>query len=154
MPLNPHASVGHNINEFKTGSTYAHTEDKFGKDRADKQAQAVALHTHDKGEDHKAAISKMHPEHVHKLVKAAHEGKFGPEAQQMAQSAQQGAGDGQQPPQDGSQPPQDQQQEQQRGRTLGSQHIFGRKPAYQPGQSDDDQDDQQPQMGAANIFGR
>lgn len=40
-------------------------------------------------EDHKAAVAKMHPEHVHHLVKAAHDGKFGPEAQRMAQSAMQ-----------------------------------------------------------------
>lgn len=37
--------------------------------------------------DHKAAVAKMHPEHVHKLVKAAHEGKFGPEAQKAAHAA-------------------------------------------------------------------
>lgn len=40
--------------------------------------------------DHKAAIAKMHPEHVHKLVQMAHEGKMGPEAQGMAQKAMQG----------------------------------------------------------------
>lgn len=46
------------------------------------------------GEDHKAAIAKMHPEHVHKLVKAAHEGKFGHEAQGMAQQAMQAPAQG------------------------------------------------------------
>lgn len=39
--------------------------------------------------DHKAAISKMHPAHVHKLVQDAHAGKFGPQAQQVAQQAMQ-----------------------------------------------------------------
>lgn len=46
------------------------------------------------GEDHKAAVSKMHPAHVHKLVTEAHAGKYGPQAQQAAQMAvqpQQGA---------------------------------------------------------------
>lgn len=44
-------------------------------------------------EDHKAAVSKMNPEHVHKLVKDAHAGKYGPQAQQAAQSAMQPQGD-------------------------------------------------------------
>ena len=39
--------------------------------------------------DHKAAVAKMHPEHVHKLVQDAHAGKYGPQAQQAAQSAMQ-----------------------------------------------------------------
>lgn len=37
--------------------------------------------------DPKEAVAKMHPEHVHKLVKAASEGKFGPEAKATAQKA-------------------------------------------------------------------
>ena len=37
--------------------------------------------------DHKAAVAKMHPEHVHKLVMDAHAGKYGPQAQQVAQQA-------------------------------------------------------------------
>jgi len=41
------------------------------------------------GMDHKAAVAKMHPEHVHKLVQDAHAGKYGPQAQQAAQSAMQ-----------------------------------------------------------------
>lgn len=41
--------------------------------------------------DHKAAVAKMAPEHVHKLVQDAHAGKFGPEAQKTAQSAMQPA---------------------------------------------------------------
>lgn len=51
------------------------------------------------GEYHKAAVAKMHPEHVHKLVQDAHAGKFGPQAQQSAQMAMQ--------PQQGAMPPQD-----------------------------------------------
>jgi hypothetical protein len=50
----------------------------------------------DGGMDHKAAVAKMHPEHVHKLVQDAHAGKFGPQAQQVAQQAMQPAA-----PQDG-----------------------------------------------------
>jgi hypothetical protein len=43
MPLNPSAGVGANIRELHTGDTYAHTEKKFGKNRANKQAVAIAL---------------------------------------------------------------------------------------------------------------
>jgi len=182
MPLNPKASVGTNIREFRTGKTYRHTEEKFGKEDADRQALAVALHTQDQahkeghhvadltadkrksmsssefagphksfpvnddeharlaiggatraehagniskseedrikakaraklGEgdpkggdpppahDHKAAVAKMHPEHVHKLVQDAHAGKFGPEAQRTAQAAMQSQPAAQQPSQ-------------------------------------------------------
>jgi hypothetical protein len=45
MPLNPKASVGENIRELHTGKTYAHTAGKFGKDRANKQAIAIAMKT-------------------------------------------------------------------------------------------------------------
>lgn len=106
MPLEPGKSsavISKNIKEFHGGPTFQHTSDKFGKDRANKQAVAVALHSADKskdgkGEDHKAAVAKMHPEHVHKLVMDAHAGKYGPQAQQVAQSATQ--------PQQGAMPPQ------------------------------------------------
>lgn len=43
------------------------------------------------GTDHKAAIDKMNPEHLHNLVQSAHAGKFGPEAQRHAQQAMQSA---------------------------------------------------------------
>lgn len=46
MPLQPGSSketISKNISEFHTGKTYAHTESKFGKERANKQAIAVAL---------------------------------------------------------------------------------------------------------------
>jgi hypothetical protein len=48
MPLKPGSSketVSQNISEFHTGKTYAHTAAKFGKERANKQAVAVALST-------------------------------------------------------------------------------------------------------------
>jgi hypothetical protein len=51
--------------------------------------------------DHKAAIAKMHPEHVHRLVQDAHAGKYGPEAQKAAQSAMQQAPAQQDTDQDG-----------------------------------------------------
>jgi hypothetical protein len=46
------------------------------------------------GANHKAEIDKMNPEHLHNLVKAAHSGKFGPEAQKHAQQAMQAAPQG------------------------------------------------------------
>ena len=104
MPLIPgKGHVGENISEFRTGKTFAHTEDKFGKGRAEKQAVAVALHQQDKGKggmDHKAAIAKMNPEHLHKMVEHAMSGKAGPEMQQMAQQAMQGPMEHQEPDMD------------------------------------------------------
>lgn len=43
MPLNKSASVSENISELHTGKTYSHTAEKFGKDKANKQAVAIAL---------------------------------------------------------------------------------------------------------------
>lgn len=46
MPLKPGKSqktISSNISEFHGGKTYAHTAAKFGKEKADKQAVAVAL---------------------------------------------------------------------------------------------------------------
>ena len=37
------SAVSENIAEFHGGKTYAHTAEKFGKKKADKQAVAVAL---------------------------------------------------------------------------------------------------------------
>jgi hypothetical protein len=48
MPLTPGKSkevISKNIREFHTGKTFAHTSSKFGKDRANAQAVAVALNT-------------------------------------------------------------------------------------------------------------
>lgn len=48
MPLKPgkdKKTISSNIREFHTGKTYAHTQSKFGKEKADKQAIAVALST-------------------------------------------------------------------------------------------------------------
>lgn len=58
-----------------------------------KAAARAKLHGGDpKGgmEHHKAAIAKMHPEHLHKMVEHAMSGKAGPEMQHMAQQAMQG----------------------------------------------------------------
>lgn len=49
MPLDPNASTGDNIREFRTGKTFARTARKFGAKRANQQAVAVALHTEDEG---------------------------------------------------------------------------------------------------------
>jgi len=43
--------------------------------------------------DHKAALSKMNPEHLHHLVEQAHSGKLGPAAQHIAQMAMTPQGD-------------------------------------------------------------
>jgi hypothetical protein len=43
--------VGDNIREFRTGKTFARTENKFGKKRAEKQALAVALHEQDQSSE-------------------------------------------------------------------------------------------------------
>ena len=43
--------VGDNIREFRTGKTFAHTSEKFGKKRAEKQAIAVALHQQDQSSE-------------------------------------------------------------------------------------------------------
>ena len=48
MPLKPgkgKAVISKNIEELHTGQTYAATEKKFGKKKADKQAVAIALST-------------------------------------------------------------------------------------------------------------
>lgn len=52
MPLTPGTGhVGQNIREFRTGKTFAATESKFGKARAEKQAVAVALHEQDQSSE-------------------------------------------------------------------------------------------------------
>jgi len=46
MPLKPGKSkkvVSENISEFHKGETYSKTKKKFGKEKADKQAVAVAM---------------------------------------------------------------------------------------------------------------
>lgn len=46
MPLIKSGSkkaIGENIRELHGGKTYAHTAEKFGKDKANKQAIAIAL---------------------------------------------------------------------------------------------------------------
>jgi len=157
MPLiEGKGNIGRNINEFRGGKTYQHTEAKSGKAGADKQALAVALKQDDKSkspaEDHKAAIAKMHPEHLHQLVKDAHAGKFGPQAQQSAQQAMQPAAPGGAPgaPQDPNDP------EQAAGQPAASPNfaqMFSGQGAGEP-----DQDDTAPvpagQMFAGNRGGR
>ena len=52
MPLKTGKSkkvISQNIEEFHTGKTYAHTQEKFGKKRADQQAVAVAYSMARKG---------------------------------------------------------------------------------------------------------
>jgi hypothetical protein len=75
----------------------SHTQDKFGHGHAAKHAVPAPLHQHDKSgehnataahgghhQGHKAAVARMNPEHLHRLVQEAHAGKYGPEAQQCA----------------------------------------------------------------------
>jgi hypothetical protein len=80
-----------NISHSEADRIKAEARDKLGDDKKGGDPR---------GGDHKSAVSKMHPEHVHKLVQDAHAGKFGPEAQKTAQQAMQS-------PQGGA--PQDQQ---------------------------------------------
>lgn len=115
---------------------------KSTEERIDAKAKAK-LHDGKGGDppaDHKAAVAKMHPEHVHKLVEDAHAGKFGPEAQRHAQAAMQGQ-DGQSE-NDGD--------ADDVGRPVSqARSIFGR--------GDDDQDDDAQPAGPADarsIFGR
>lgn len=82
-----------NISESEADSIKAKARAKLG----DKDGQAPV--------DHKAAVAKMHPQHVHDLVKRAHAGEFGPEAQKSAQQAMQAA-PGQQGEQQTEQPAQ------------------------------------------------
>lgn len=49
MPLNPNAGISENIREFHTGKTFAKTAAKYGKERANKQAIAVAYATQRRG---------------------------------------------------------------------------------------------------------
>ena len=148
MPMLPgksQATISKNIREFHGGPTYEHTKEKFGKGTADKQAVAASMHAagkskDPKGEDHKTAVAKMHPEHLHKLVQHAMSGKAGPEAQGMAQQAMQSpmSAPGGDQPQDSSAPP------------------ANRAAMFASGASDNDADDQQPTAppSRASMFQR
>ena len=59
MPLNPSADVGHNIEELHSGNTFAHTKEKFGKERANKQSIAIALDVARKAK-HRAKGGRVH----------------------------------------------------------------------------------------------
>jgi hypothetical protein len=62
MPLKPGSSqdvISTNIKEFHTGPTFAHTEAKFGKERARKQAIAVALSNARKGKANGGSLFNM-----------------------------------------------------------------------------------------------
>lgn len=96
MPLLPgKGNMGRNISELHKGPQFKRTAEEHGKGTADKQAVAIAEKQGDKGNEGaggshseaKAAIAKAHPEHLHKLMKDAHAGKFGAEAQKHAQAA-------------------------------------------------------------------
>lgn len=99
--------------------------DKDAKDKAAAQATP----------DHKAAVQKMQPQHVHKLVQDAHDGKFGPDAQKTAQQAMQ--------PQASTTAPQDPTQSQPAQPNYAS--------MFQGGQSTDDDSDQA--VPAGQMFG-
>jgi len=43
MPIDRRKSIGDIIREFKKGRTYKRTKSRFGKERADAQAIAIAL---------------------------------------------------------------------------------------------------------------
>ena len=86
--------------------------------------------------DHKAAIAAMNPQHVHQLVLDAHAGKYGPQAQSVAQSATAPAsstGTSSTAP---------------AGKDYSSIFSGGSSPA-----SDDDSDDSSSSGGSASMFG-
>lgn len=78
-----------------SGATRAEHAGNISHSEADKLKSEARAKLGEKGgdppADHKSAVAKMHPEHVHKLVQDAHAGKFGPEAQKTAQAAMQSA---------------------------------------------------------------
>jgi hypothetical protein len=43
LPLKPGQDVGTSIRELRSGKTYRHTQKKFGRKRAQRQAIAIAL---------------------------------------------------------------------------------------------------------------
>lgn len=70
-----------NISESQEEHIKAEAREKLGDSKAD---------GHNGGDppmDHKAAVSQMHPQHVHRLVQDAASGKFGDEAKATAQKA-------------------------------------------------------------------
>lgn len=75
-----HAEHVGNISKSEEERIDAKAEEKLHGDSGKGGAEAA-----------KAAVAKMHPEHVHRLVKDAHDGKFGPDAQKAAQQAMQGS---------------------------------------------------------------
>ena len=58
------------------------------------KAEARAKLHHGGAEEHRAAVHKMHPAHVHQLVQEAAAGKHGPDAQQLAHRAMQAPPEG------------------------------------------------------------
>jgi hypothetical protein len=61
MPLIPgKGHIGENIGEFRTGPTYAHTEEKYGKADAEAQALAVSL-----SQERKSGSAKPKKRQVH-----------------------------------------------------------------------------------------
>jgi len=58
MPLKKGQDVGKSIRELKTGKTYRHTKKKFGKNRAQKQAIAIALKNRREGKRGKKRTRK------------------------------------------------------------------------------------------------
>lgn len=87
-----HAEKVGNISRATEQSIDRKAEDKLHGDKGDPKDPS----------GHKAAVSKMHPEHVHHLVREAHAGKYGPEAQKAAQKAMASAPSGTGEPGDGT----------------------------------------------------
>ena len=84
-----------------SGATRSEHAGNISMSEADKiKAAARAKLGGQGGMDHKAAIAKMNPEHLHKMVEHAASGNAGPEMQQMAQQAMQGPAQHQEPDMD------------------------------------------------------
>jgi hypothetical protein len=89
-----------------SGATRSEHAGNISEAEADKIKSEARAKLGDKGGDdpqreHRVAVAKMHPKHVHDLVKHAMTGKAGPEAKQMASQATQQDPDSQAPPQSG-----------------------------------------------------
>ena len=74
-----------------SGATRSEHAGNISESEADRIKAEARAKLGDKGgdPDHKAAVGKMHPKHLHDLVEHARSGKAGPEAKKMADMAMQ-----------------------------------------------------------------
>lgn len=97
MPDKAHAEAALRLDHNASPSEKAHIDAMAHEKLGEKGGESGKPHGDCSG-DCKGAIAKMHPEHVHRLVQAAHAGQLGPEAKQMAHQAMQAPAQPMQPP--------------------------------------------------------